>query len=276
MAFVYISDRQEALLFGGQGSSDYLHDTWTWKSGCWTELAPAHNPPGFVAIAAAYDPSRGVVVMYGGYWIAGSPRADTWLWNGIDWQQAATVTPVLAPVAAYDPNSKRVVVYGESTGGVSETWTWNGSAWEQMLPTKEPPGRQEASMTYDRMTNTLLLFGGIGGTSNDYLSDTWSWNGNDWTALSPATSPPARAQATMVGSAAGNGVLLTGGLQGGQLLSDTWTWDGRTWAKGMTLGPRVGAGAIDTGTETVVFGGASDTQRLNDLLRWDGSTWSPI
>ena len=41
-------------------------------------------------------------------------------------------------------------------------------------------------MAYDPGTGQLVLFGG------DDFADTWTWNGSDWTELTPSTSPLAR------------------------------------------------------------------------------------
>ena len=45
----------------------------------------------------------------------------------------------------------------------------------------------------------------------------------DWTKQTPATSPPARADASMAYDAATGTVVLFGGYDG-QLAGDTWTW----------------------------------------------------
>jgi hypothetical protein len=272
MTFVYMSNRQEALMFGGQDVSDrYLNDTWTWKAGCWTQRTPGHNPAARAYAAAAYDAVHQYVVIYGSYALASGFAADTWTWNGDDWQQATTAEPPLsAAVAAYDPNIQRIVLFAER---MAQTWTWDGTQWQQMSPDLEPSGiLAGASMTFDPVTRTVLLFGGIGFT-HAYLADTWVWNGTTWHHLSPQTSPPARARATLVASSSTRHVLLVGG-ENGTVLADAWEWDGATWSAVASIGPRVGAGAIDTGTSVVVFGGSTDKQKTSEAWSWNGVSWS--
>jgi hypothetical protein len=45
-------------------------------------------------------------------------------------------------------------------------------------------------MAYDLGRQRVVLFGGWNGTSN--VSDTWEWDGSNWTRRSPAASPSAR------------------------------------------------------------------------------------
>jgi hypothetical protein len=272
MTFVYMPDRQEALLFGGQDAANrYLNDTWTWKAGCWIQRAPSHSPAARTNAAAAYDAVRHVVVVYGTYPLTTGFATDTWTWNGDDWHQATTTGPPgYVAVAAYDPNIQRVVLFAER---MAQTWTWDGTQWQQMSPETEPPGSQAgSSMTFDPASHAVLLFGGIG-PNHEYLADTWAWNGVTWHQITLQTRPPGRAYATLISASSTNGVLLIGG-ENGAILADAWRWDGTTWSLAASIGPRVGAGAIDTGSSVVVFGGATDKQLTNEAWAWDGVTWS--
>lgn len=274
MAFVYLPDRQEALLFGGQGGpTGYLNDTWLWKAGCWTQLSPANNPPTMSAPAIAYDAARAKAVLWGEHYGPTGWVAETWTWNGQDWTKSTAIGPEGVAVAAYDPNIGRVVLFDSYT---NETWTWDGSQWQKMSPAHEPGGRYETSMTFDPATKTPLLFGGfVGGSglAQQFLSDTWSWNGTDWSRLNPSASPPARADVTLVSYSAGNRVLLLGG-QNGAVLADAWIWDGRTWAAIASFGMAGSAGAIDTGSCVIVFGGWTDTKYTSNTRSWDGTSWA--
>ena len=72
------------------------------------------------------------------------------------------------------------------------------------------------------------MFGGAAGQSLQPLGDTWSWDGTNWTQLTPTTSPSARGYAQM-GSLRGTPVLFGGADAQGNVLGDTWTWTGTTW-----------------------------------------------
>jgi hypothetical protein len=215
-----------------------------------------------------------VVVIYGSYPSTGTQSGfatDTWIWNGTDWQAGTGPEPAgFLGVAAYDPNIRRIILFAER---MAQTWSWNGSQWQPMFPHAEAPGSQGgSSMSYDPTSKTVVMFGGIG-PNHEYLGQTWAWNGVGWHQLIPSTNPPGRAYGTLVSSSSTGGVLLVGG-ENGKILADAWRWDGKTWIAAASLGPRDGAGAIDTGTNVVVFGGAGDKQLTNEVWAWDGAGWS--
>ena len=73
----------------------------------------------------AYDATRGVVVLFGG-WHHPDHLGDTWEWDGNIWTQVATFGPSPRSVhaRAYDAIRKRVVLFGgfDRFGGGGETW----------------------------------------------------------------------------------------------------------------------------------------------------------
>jgi hypothetical protein len=79
-------------------------------------------------------------------------------------------------------------------------------------------------MDYDAATGNMVLFGGLGGPRPGALGGTWVWNGSAWAKRSPATSPPARWQASMAYDAATGNMVLFGGARTGVRFGDTWTW----------------------------------------------------
>jgi hypothetical protein len=104
---------------------------------------------------------------------------------------------------AYDPVTQKVVLFGGTvynTQYFDDTWTWDETNWTQEQPSNVPPARASTSMAYDSTSSSLILFGGCTtcfGTETD--SDTWSWDGQSWTQLEPANSPPGRGAQAMVG-----------------------------------------------------------------------------
>ncbi len=134
-------------------------------------------------------------------------------------------------------------------------------------------------MAYDSATGQLVLFGGYGNGGGD-LNDTWTWNGTTWTQQFPATSPPARADASMAyDSGTGQLVLFGGYGNGGGDLNDTWTWNGTTWTQQFpATSPPARADAsmaYDSGTgQLVLFGGFNGSFSVNDTWTWNGTTWT--
>jgi hypothetical protein len=186
---------------------------------------------------------------------------------------------------AYDSALGNMVLFGGiaySGDLLNDTWTWDGTTWTQQSPATSPSGGSGASMAYDAGTGQLVLFGGydppgLGGPG--FLNDTWTWDGTTWTQLHPATSPPARAFASMAYDAGTGQLVLFGGGITGTGLEDTWTWDGTTWTQQSPASspPALGAAsmAYDSSTEQLVlFGGDPSSGPPNDTTwTWTGSTW---
>jgi galactose oxidase-like protein len=275
MAFVYLPNLGEGLLFGGAGSGHQrLNDTWVWQSGCWAPHSPQHMPSARTEAAATFDVNSHKALLYGGSGCA-SYCFDTWTWDGRDWTQIASSGPQLIgkPVAGFDPVTRSVVLFGWGPDG-SQTWTWSGNAWLQLSPATSPEARAAASLTLDPTRGRLLLFGGRGGIGIGALNDTWVWDGKTWNLLAPTNRPPARSEAAMAGWTARNYVVLVGGLAPG--VGDAWKWDGSDWSQIASIGVRAGAVAIDVGPRILVFGGADGNDVLSDTEAWDGGSWSKV
>ena len=65
-AMAYDAGTNQVVLFGGQGSSVDLNDTWTWNGTTWSQQSPATSPSARDTAVMAYDPSSGLVVLFGG------------------------------------------------------------------------------------------------------------------------------------------------------------------------------------------------------------------
>ena len=75
----YDANSGQELLFGGvnTGGSNILGDTWTWNGTTWTQQTPATSPEARFSATMAYDPSSGLVVLFGGGSNSGF-LGDTW------------------------------------------------------------------------------------------------------------------------------------------------------------------------------------------------------
>lgn len=85
----------------------------------------AGYPAARAGAAMAYDSTAGVTVMYGGMSTAGSPLADTWLWNGTGWAQSNGASPgrLVGIHMSDDPADGGVLLLG-----LLEPQVQNGSA----------------------------------------------------------------------------------------------------------------------------------------------------
>ena len=87
-------------------------------------------------------------------------------------------------------------------------------------------------MTYDPANGEVVLFGGAGA---GLLSDTWVWNGTDWTQRFPANVPPGRDYHALGWHDLHQRVVLFGGFGGAANFNDVWTWDGTDWTAETTF-----------------------------------------
>lgn len=168
--------------------------------------------------------------------------------------------------------------------------------WNQAAPANAPSPRLETQMAYDAGNGVTVLFGGADTSGFPPMSfaDTWTWDGTDWTALTPAASPPGRYFGSMAYDQQRQVTVLYGGLSptffGANYLDDTWEWDGTNWTQvttanspGSYLGnPGVGeiCMAYDlVGQRTVLFGGElfqGIVPAPAVTFEYDGTDWTQI
>ncbi len=211
-----------------------------------------------------------------------APTAPPSTWNNVTPSSGGPAGLANAAMTNDAANSGSLLFGGEDNTGTvqSGTWVWDGTAWDQQSPTTSPTARINAALarTQSGTTNGAILFGGFDGTN--YLADTWTWDGTNWTEQTPATSPPARAGATI--EYFDGQVVLFGGYNGTSYLNDTWTWDGTTWTEQSGTNPPARAYAAmaeDTGYADgtgalVLFGGYNGTSYLGDTWTYTTAGWT--
>ena len=285
------------LVLGGAGfgTNAPLGDTWLYDGATWQQVGSTDAWSGRFWTSAAYETTRGDVVLFGGSTTPFAPGGqifgDTWNLTGtsvaaLDWTQANPATspsPRVWSQMDYDSARGVSVLFGGSSdsgsGNLSDTWTWNGVSWNKMSPASSPPAVAGGMMAYDTARGVSVLFGGSasGGTS----SATWEWDGTNWTQRSLAVSPPARVWASMTYDSSRHRMVLFGGDGSNGMLNDTWEYDGTAWVQvhpAASPTPRDGPalGFDPTRGRTVLFGGHSSTGRLADTWEWDGTSWTLI
>ncbi|MGK0301594.1 MAG: hypothetical protein ACI89X_002473 [Planctomycetota bacterium] len=205
------------LMFGGRGAIGA--ETWSWDGVDWTMLTPSTVPPPREQANLAANWSTGEIIMFGGSTGAGGGViGDTWVWNGFDWNQIATMTsPGLGGIRngkmSHDRLRNRMVVFGgvRASGGFSASaWEFDGVDWTEQLPLPGPGGRAGPGFCYVESLTTNVLFGGYNG---GFFSDTWTYQTN-----APATST---SSGTGCASAVGNPIL---NVQPLPWLGETITW----------------------------------------------------
>ncbi|OXM84500.1 cadherin-like beta sandwich domain-containing protein [Paenibacillus rigui] len=189
-AMAYDPVSQKVLLFGGEGQSGVLNDTWLWDgvNAKWEQVTGLSASP--AARGGAMLATDGTqLILFGGYAGSGNaktPLGDTWLWDGTAWTQAQ---PAQSPPAAYGGqmayDGHTAVLYGGDSGpvtasyegtGTNETksitnddsspllWKWDGAAntWTSVNG-PESYGRWGQAMAYDG--RRVVVFSG----ERDYI-----------------------------------------------------------------------------------------------------------
>jgi hypothetical protein len=150
----------------------------------------------------AYDPSRGMVYVFGGATGSGTELNDTWSLDpsSLTW---SLLSPLTRPIGT--PNDR--LFYDKTTGGLFMHRVWSVSEWleepwffDPSVPTwnrEHPEARSAHASGYSTKEDKILVFSGsFGGLFNE----TWKYDpsNNSWERLAPPQAPAARAQGRIV------------------------------------------------------------------------------
>jgi hypothetical protein len=275
-SMAYDSQRGRMVLFGGFHGTYAFQDTWEYDGVDWSQIATSSAPPARGSAAMTYDPVRGRTVLVGGDVSPspiGSHFADTWEYDGVQWQQIqglAPIEPRTSGVACFAAGPQEVLLLGgQSNNGqpLAGVRSFNGTRWTQPIAQPRPGVRAEAAIVAAPGGNGLLLIDG----------DTWLFDGHRWTQQ-PGINPPAR----ILGSSCSSltDVYIFGGysIQNSSYQSDLWKRSGGTWAQVNGSGPAArdrSAMAYDQARgELVLFGGNDAAGELGDTWVFDGVAWT--
>ena len=237
----------------------------------------------------AYDSAHHDVVLFGGLGDQ-TLLGDTWTWNGSAWshRQGLTASPQARQRAAmaFDETNKTAILFGGLTadGQQNDTWSWDGTAWQQQHPAHAPSAREGATMTADPALKAVMLYGGMNdaGGKPSPINDTWSWNGTDWSPLTPAQSPAGGVRPRLAFLGGANVVARFGDCIESHD-NNLYTFDGQTWTAHPASGswpPALCMPALagdSSRNQLVLFGGNLGTGTSTppaDTWIYDGKTWN--
>jgi hypothetical protein len=233
------------ILFGGildtASTPEPTNQTWTFVGGTWTELNPSYAPSPRSSAGLTYDASDHYILLFGG---SGNgyddTYNDTWTYHAGTWTQLSPTSHPIAPWPdglSYD-GSDHVVVYTSaenlSYAGPEQVWTFSAGNWIEWLAGDGndgvyPPERLAEVTGYDWHDGYFVLFGGTR-PGWQPLNDLWSFQGGNWTNLTPPAPSPRTGAAGVYDAADGYYMLFGGGGSAGAL-SDTWSWVNGTWTQ---------------------------------------------
>jgi hypothetical protein len=178
---------QYLVLFGGEGASGDLGDTWSFVGGQWTnETTPAGAAPSPREGAGMtyYEATgTGYVLLFGGS-DGTTEFDDTWEFAQGAWTELTLgSTPGARTFAnlADDTVDGYALLFGgwnASAFNLSDTWLYNASGWHELFPILSPPGLYRAAVAFDGEDGYALLFGGELGSIP--RAGTWQYEGGQW------------------------------------------------------------------------------------------------
>ena len=135
---VYDESARRMVLFGGWWNGpNFMNDTWLLDTNTfnWTRVSPAVSPSPRFLHSMAYDSSREVTLLFGGW--GGNVFGDTWAYDAAT-NSWVNLTPAASPSIRggagmyYDSNMQMMVLFGGGTGQQcrkGDTWFYrfNGS-----------------------------------------------------------------------------------------------------------------------------------------------------
>ena len=287
----------QLTLGGGSASGSFasaLGDTWEWDGASWAlvEMPPLTQVGGSNLF---WNPAANEVEISVDTLLAGAlvPALYTYhsgdSWTLIGASQNEDAQRALTSVAFSSANQRPLL-----TGGVAITDSGLPSTSVSLLEelegitfeTEPPvaslvPLQRAAGAT--AADGSVILFGGLSGGA--FTGATYRWNGGRWTALPLVigTDPMPSPRAGAAFAAAGQELVLFGGIVGGgQRLDDTWLWNGTRWAPGPAGPlPREDAAAFMLGDAAYLFGGlgpggSPGVAPLLDTWRYRDGAWTAL
>jgi hypothetical protein len=223
----YDEVRSVVVMFGGS-DNNYVANGETWEfdplTSTWTDVTPTAGPSPQArwGCKLAYDISRNVTVLYGGWSGAGFTN-DTWEWDGTAWTQVTTnnlPSPRDRFGMCYDLLRSRVVLFGGISSQASdETWEYDGADWTLVATATTPPARQKNYLAYDVLRGVSIMQGGQANAQQ--LLDCWEYDGSNW-RLVPSTPAPARGENATCYDLLRGRVVVFGGYSFNGVNTDTW------------------------------------------------------
>ncbi|MCI4351038.1 MAG: hypothetical protein L3K15_05960 [Thermoplasmata archaeon] len=269
-SLAYDSEDGYVVYFGGKyfgysgTACPSAGQTWTYRAGVWTQLAPTVAPVARSGGSFADDPADGYMVLFGGEssyrygWLN-----DTWEFLAGSWTK---LVPATSPAnrsqagMAYDAKDGYLLLFGGMAAyytALNDTWNFSRGSWNRIPTATSPPVPQPDAFSYDAADQEIIYTTAFNwnGTGNEV---TWSYAGGVWAPVNYTVGPPQRLNAETAYDARDGYLFLFGGLAY-SYLTDSWSlvagaWTNRTPAM---PAPRVAAATTYDAADgyVLLFGG---------------------
>jgi hypothetical protein len=291
-AFVYDTNRNRALLFGGAAVKTELNDTWAFKNGDWTKIDTPNSPPARVYAGGAFDPVRDRFVIFGGSHTTTNTTtnlstvtayADTWEFDGTNWvQRGGTGPAVNKPLLVYDEARAEVLMLGIDNAGATLMYRYKADTgtWEAITPATKPACVNEAGFIYNPIKKVAFVTGGVCTTSDALIEDDLEWDGTNWTKLAPTAISGAGFGQAMAFDELHGVIVQFGGTEAfGLPQNRTYVFRDNAWvvfSDNYTPGPRsLFALRGDEKNNTMwLFGGFNESDTFTDFWKYQNGAWT--
>ena len=249
LSTAYDSHRNIVVRFDGLTGLtwEFDGDKWTGKN---TQSTPTTGMEGRKYGSMAYDPTRQRIVYFGGLDAQSNvPYADTWEYDGQNWQAVQTLNSPPARengLLVFDSTNEFLLLAGGTNMGArySDTWVYDGENWIEQSSLQSYSASTGARMAYDSARGVAVLAS---------LANLWEWDGENWVAKPNNGAKPSVNQDQLVYHPQLQRVLA---------FEDTRikAWDGTNWKE-------LEAGGPNLHDDPVVF-----LNQGNQILALDGQT----
>ena len=244
--------------------------------------------------AAAYDPTTGAVLIYGGGRQTSPANSDMWAYADGTWTQLCASCPpgprIFTCMVYDEAHARHVLVGGISKNtdmpGVQDSdvngslWSYQGGSWTALVTSGSTmPDRFDTAAAYDPDRQRVVIFSGE--TSLTLWDDgVYELDGSVLSGpFTPAPSPGPRYYHDMTWDPVRRKVVSYGGGRGGVYWDDLQAWDGSVWepicdpcSDGARLDARL---AYDWALGALVLVGGYGASFVGTWI-WNGTQFTPF
>jgi hypothetical protein len=230
---IYDNQRKVLVLHGGRASGHVYNDTWEWNGSSWIRRSDGttNSPAPLEHAAAAFDSTRGRVVLFGGGTQDRKLHNTVWEWDGSRWYQDSALGPAARVGHSMAGGNGGVFLYGgfNESGSLADLWKWNGTGWEQVH--KAGPTFTEGMALVSTETGLLVVGSGTGEVAPGAPLKVWKFAAAAWSELR-GTGPVLRVGMGVAYDIERRKLVLFGGaVPNGPAANELWEFDADGWRR---------------------------------------------
>ena len=226
---IYDPMGQRMISWAGQGSGGSFDDVYALDLATlqWQDISPQSSPAPRYGSASVFDPVGGQLVMFAGFTNQGRfDDVQAFDLQAQTWQDLSP--PGIGPerrclhTAAYDPSSRRMIIFGgQTTGHRNDLWVFDlaTNSWTE-APADAPPSGRIFTASFVESGGSFIVFGGR--IASDTTNETWRYDfgGGQWSRLEISNPPSARS--SMAGTLIAEDKLIIFSGSGAGSPNDVW------------------------------------------------------